>query len=101
MPNSRPRSRNIPETRVAASTSVPAGAPSAVEGTADLIARLVGADAPPFAVLHRPEADPEVAEILLGDLVTVEKLAELPEPVADDLPVLAVVPFRQIRERGF
>src|SRR4051794_33222136 len=102
MPNSRPGSGNIPETRDPASTSAPSGArPRAVAAAADLLARLAAPDAPPFAMLHRPEADPDVAEILLGDLVTVEQLAELPEPVADDLPVLAVVPFRQIRERGF
>jgi 2-amino-4-deoxychorismate synthase len=66
-----------------------------------LIGRLLAPDPPPFAVLHRPHISPDAVEILIGDLVTVELLADLPEPANRDLPVLAVVPYRQIRERGF
>jgi phenazine biosynthesis protein phzE len=69
--------------------------------TAEVISRLVAPDPPPFAVLHRPHADPGTAEILLGELLAVEEIAQLPEPAGPGLPVLAVVPFRQIRERGF
>ena len=68
---------------------------------AEVITRLLAPNPPPFAVLYRPEADAGTAEILLGELVTVEETADLPEPAANELPVLAVVPFRQIRERGF
>ncbi|WP_432994854.1 anthranilate synthase family protein [Dactylosporangium sp. CA-233914] len=48
----------------------------------------------PFALLHRPNAADGV-ELLTGHLSTVDTLAELPSPA------LALVPFRQIRERGF
>ena len=65
------------------------------------MARLLAEDPPPFAVLYRPETAPRIAEILLGDLIAVEQTSDLQEPVANGLPVLAVVPFRQIRERGF
>jgi 2-amino-4-deoxychorismate synthase len=66
-----------------------------------LIGRLLAPDPPPFAVLHRPHISPDTVELLIGDLITVELLADLPEPAAQGLPVLAVVPYRQIRERGF
>jgi phenazine biosynthesis protein phzE len=68
----------------------------------DVLARLLAPEPPPFAVLHRPgTGTTATAEILLGDLITVDRTGDLPEPFTDDLPVLAVVPFRQIRERGF
>jgi 2-amino-4-deoxychorismate synthase len=51
----------------------------------------------PFALLHRDGADH--VEVLTGDVVTVAALADIPfEPGA---PTLAVVPYRQIAERGF
>jgi 2-amino-4-deoxychorismate synthase len=69
---------------------------------AEVAARLLAAEPEPFAVLHRPESHPGAIEILFGDLTAVDLLAELPAPAGDaDLPVLAVVPFRQIRERGY
>lgn len=51
----------------------------------------------PFALLRRrtPGHDPEVVEVLTGPVGSRERLADLP---ADGL---ALVPFRQIRERGF
>lgn len=68
---------------------------------AEVIARLLTPDPPPFAVLYRPSSSAQTAEILFGELINVEETTDLPEPVDNDLPVLAVVPFRQIRERGF
>jgi phenazine biosynthesis protein phzE len=68
-----------------------------------ILGRLLAPDAPPFALLRRERA-PGV-ELLLGDLVDVERLADLPLPgrrpggARHDL--LALVPFRQVRERGF
>lgn len=51
----------------------------------------------PFALLHRDGADH--VEVLTGDVVTVATLAEIPlEPGS---PTLAVIPYRQIAERGF
>lgn len=40
------------------------------------------------------------AEVLLGEVVDLAELAQIPAPEAG-LPVLALVPFRQIAERGF
>jgi phenazine biosynthesis protein phzE len=51
----------------------------------------------PFALLHRDGADH--VEVLTGDVVTVATLAEIPfEP---GRPTLALIPYRQITERGF
>ncbi|MFD0414472.1 anthranilate synthase family protein [Streptomyces sp. NPDC127108] len=50
----------------------------------------------PFALLRRrtPGRDHDTVEVLLGPVTTCERLADLPEG-------LALIPFRQIRERGF
>src|SRR5215469_300289 len=83
----------------------------------------VALDRPPasapgaFALLHRPEsaAGPDVIEVLCGDDVATDRLADLPLAAASASrgggPVvrgraarhdlLAAVPYRQIRERGF
>ena len=51
----------------------------------------------PFALLHRDGADH--VEVLTGDVITVGTLAEIPfEP---GRPTLALIPYRQITERGF
>jgi phenazine biosynthesis protein phzE len=50
----------------------------------------------PFALLRR-EGGAEV-EVLVGDVVDADLLGDIP---LDGAPVLAVVPFRQARERGF
>ncbi|BCJ45644.1 phenazine-specific anthranilate synthase component I [Actinoplanes ianthinogenes] len=51
----------------------------------------------PFAYLHRDGADH--VEVLTGDVITVDALAAI--PLDPGRPVLAVVPYRQIAERGF
>ncbi|MEU6994843.1 anthranilate synthase family protein [Streptomyces sp. NPDC046465] len=50
----------------------------------------------PFALLRRrtPGHDHDTVEVLIGPTGTYERLADIPEG-------LALVPFRQIRERGF
>ncbi|MEV0255494.1 anthranilate synthase family protein [Streptomyces sp. NPDC050732] len=50
----------------------------------------------PFALLRRrtPGRDHDTVEVLIGPTGTYERLADIPEG-------LALVPFRQIRERGF
>src|SRR2546423_12074044 len=48
---------------------------------------------PPFALLRREGRD--VVEVLTGTVDVVERLADIP------LPALALVPYRQVRERGF
>ncbi|WP_019545816.1 phenazine-specific anthranilate synthase component I [Streptomyces sulphureus] len=69
------------------------------ETTAALLTRLCAPDAPPFALLRRrgPGA-PDGVEVLTGPVVPYERLAELPESPHG---TLALVPFRQITERGF
>ncbi|MCX4509564.1 anthranilate synthase family protein [Streptomyces sp. NBC_01619] len=56
--------------------------------------------APPFALLRRrtPGRDHDTVEVLTGRIEEAERLADIP---VGDLPSLALVPFRQIRERGF
>ncbi|WP_433794422.1 anthranilate synthase family protein [Actinoplanes sp. CA-252034] len=51
----------------------------------------------PFALLHRDGADH--VDVLTGDVVTVATLDDI--PMTPGTPVLAVVPYRQITERGF
>ncbi|MFE4370034.1 anthranilate synthase family protein [Streptomyces sp. NPDC056835] len=66
-----------------------------------LVARLLDDDCPPFALLRRrtPGRDHGVVELLIGAVHEADRLAELPDGAAG--PSLALVPFRQIRERGF
>jgi phenazine biosynthesis protein phzE len=58
------------------------------------------ADHPSFALLAR---DTATVEVLLGDVVDVDLLADIPLLDAAGTPreVLALVPYRQVRERGF
>ncbi|MDX2541370.1 anthranilate synthase family protein [Streptomyces sp. WI04-05B] len=51
----------------------------------------------PFALLRRrtPGHDHDVVELLLGPVTTYDRLADIPDEG------LALIPFRQIRERGF
>lgn len=73
------------------------------------MARLLSPGCPPFALLRRnaPGRDEDVVEVLTGPVEHVERLADIPlgeGPAADGRPVtdaLALIPFRQIRERGF
>ncbi|MFJ3135076.1 anthranilate synthase family protein [Streptomyces sp. NPDC086843] len=62
----------------------------------DLLARLPHDDRP-FALLRRrtPGHDHNVVELLTGPVTAHDRLADLPDEG------LALVPFRQIRERGF
>ncbi|GAB1508138.1 anthranilate synthase family protein [Actinophytocola sp. KF-1] len=53
---------------------------------------------PPFALLHRGDG----VDVLLGDVFEVDTLADLPlRASGTGHDVLAVVPYRQIAERGF
>ncbi|WP_039932294.1 anthranilate synthase family protein [Streptomyces viridochromogenes] len=54
-------------------------------------------DPRPFALLRRrtPGHDHELVEVLIGPAATYDRLSDLPDES------LALVPFRQIRERGF
>ncbi|RKE18684.1 anthranilate synthase family protein [Streptomyces sp. TLI_171] len=75
---------------------------------AALLARLTAPGAPAFALLHRraPRLAPDTVELLLGTVTDHDTLAELPvrQGVPADGPrhdLLALVPYAQIRERGF
>ncbi|WP_406288456.1 anthranilate synthase family protein [Streptomyces sp. NBC_00209] len=62
--------------------------------------RLLRDDCPPFALLRRrtPGHDHDTVEVLIGRVHEADRLADIP---VGDLPSLALVPFRQIAERGF
>ncbi|MEV4555904.1 anthranilate synthase family protein [Kitasatospora sp. NPDC049285] len=75
---------------------------------AGLLARLTAPGAPAFALLHRraPRLAPDTVELLLGEVGDHDTLADLPVRlgVPADGPrhdLLALVPYAQIRERGF
>ncbi|MER7831300.1 anthranilate synthase family protein [Streptomyces sp. NPDC095602] len=61
---------------------------------------LLDPSGPPFALLRRrtPGRDHDTVEVLTGPVHEVERLADLP---VGQRPALALVPFRQLRERGF
>ncbi|NKZ03739.1 phenazine-specific anthranilate synthase component I [Actinomadura latina] len=61
-------------------------------------------------MLHRPETNgPGLVDVLAGDVAHVTALADIALPGPGDVPagaaagpdVLAIIPYRQIRERGF
>ncbi|MEW1547210.1 anthranilate synthase family protein [Streptomyces tsukubensis] len=86
--------------------SVPPTAPAAPAAraaepsAAGVISGLLSGDRP-FALLRRrtPGRDHDTVEVLTGPVLDCGTLGEL--PVFTDRPSLALVPFRQIRERGF
>ncbi|MET8326087.1 anthranilate synthase family protein [Streptomyces sp. NPDC005181] len=65
-----------------------------------VLQRLLTDDCPPFALLRRrtPGRDHDTVEVLIGRVREVDRLAGLP---VGPQPSLALVPFRQIAERGF
>ncbi|MEV4441597.1 anthranilate synthase family protein, partial [Streptomyces sp. NPDC049577] len=79
--------------------------------TDDLLARVLGPRPPAFALLHRPETTgPGALDVVVGEIATPGTLAEIPLPADDGTTaatpgarheVLAIVPYRQIAERGF
>ena len=70
----------------------------------ELIAELLAPGAGPFALLRRLDprtGRPGPVEVLRGPVEVVEHLADVPLRERTSRDVLALVPFRQIRERGF
>ncbi|MGA9871704.1 MAG: chorismate-binding protein [Rhodococcus sp. (in: high G+C Gram-positive bacteria)] len=71
--------------------------------------RKVVAGTEPFALLSRGGLDDgtggrldDGVDVLVGDIVSVDTLGDIPlDPSRDGPDVLALVPFRQIQERGF
>ncbi|WUH93964.1 anthranilate synthase family protein [Streptomyces sp. NBC_00433] len=73
-----------------------------------LVDRLLTPGHPPFALLHRrtPGRPEGVVEVLTGPVTAVERLADIALPTGPAgggarTDALALIPFRQIRERGF
>ncbi|MDT9691499.1 anthranilate synthase family protein [Streptomyces sp. P9(2023)] len=76
--------------------------------TGDLLDRVLAGRYGAFALLYRPEAGgTDTLDVLVGDVTTPGTLAGVPLPDAPDAAtggrheVLAIVPYRQIAERGF
>lgn len=74
--------------------------------TPDLLNRVLTGRAPAYALLYRPETTgQELLEVLLGEVSSVETLADIPVPQGPATgprhETLAIVPYRQITERGF
>jgi phenazine biosynthesis protein phzE len=74
---------------------------------AQLMDRLLAPGCPPFALLHRrtPGHPEDTVEVLIGPIEEAGRLTGIPLPTgAPGTPVvdaLALVPYRQIHERGF
>ncbi|MEU0247273.1 anthranilate synthase family protein [Streptomyces sp. NPDC006235] len=76
----------------------------------DLLDRVLGGGSQPsaFALLHRPEVSgPDTLEVLTGAVSTVDAVARIPLSEAPDpdagarQEVLALIPYRQLAERGY
>ncbi|MFD1662268.1 anthranilate synthase family protein [Streptomyces caeni] len=74
----------------------------------DLLDRVLGPRPPAFALLHRPEVSgPDTLEVLTGTASTVDSVARIPLSGAPDpdagerQEVLALIPYRQVAERGY
>lgn len=90
--------------REAAHHPAPGAGDPARAAAAALVGRLLADGAPPFAVLRRrtPGRPDAPVEVLLGAVHEVDRLADIPEGRAPGAAgALALVPYRQIRERGF
>jgi phenazine biosynthesis protein phzE len=73
----------------------------------ELLDRVTAPQPPPFALLHRPEANgPGILDVIVGSVSRPAALADVDVPDVGESgnarhDVLVVVPYRQIAERGF
>nr|AHE14502.1 chorismate binding enzyme family protein [uncultured bacterium] len=71
----------------------------------DLLNRVLGMHPPAFALLHRPQSGAEDrVDVLVGDIREVPSVADIPLRAGSDggpHDALAVIPYRQITERGY
>jgi len=65
------------------------------------LAGLLTPGAPPFAVLYRPGETPGQVDVITGDVCFPDTLDRLPRGNEPGYHVLALVPYGQIKERGF
>ncbi|GAA4188245.1 anthranilate synthase family protein [Microbispora amethystogenes] len=77
-------------------------------GGGGLLDAVLDLRAPAFALLHRPEANgPGLLDVLVGEVAHLSELGDIPLPgqeepeAANRHHALVVVPYRQVRERGF
>jgi phenazine biosynthesis protein phzE len=83
--------------------------PLVVPGLKDeLLTTILGNSPPPFALIYRPEStNSKAVEILTGQVKQLETLTDLAQCYSPHLSkggdhdVLAIIPYRQITERGF
>jgi phenazine biosynthesis protein phzE len=71
---------------------------------AGLLSEILAGSVPAYALLHRPESgSPGRIDLLAGDIVLPQTLAELPLPAVTGAghQLLTLIPFRQIAERRF
>ncbi|HET6356181.1 anthranilate synthase family protein [Streptomyces sp.] len=95
--------------------TAPAATAQQSPGAGDLLDAVLRPRPPAFALLHRPEANgPGLLDVLVGEVAHVAELADIPlaadpgplakEPEATGgarHDVLVIIPYRQIRERGY
>lgn len=68
----------------------------------DLFDRILSTKDSAFARLSRPESGmPGMLDVLVGDMLEVDTISEIPLDALEGWDVLVVVPFRQLMERGF
>nr|WP_062341482.1 chorismate-binding protein [Herbidospora sakaeratensis] len=68
-----------------------------------MLTRLLDADPPPFALLHRPGSGVADIDVLSGEVVPLDRIADIPlsDEGGEGHETLVVLPYRQIRERGY
>ncbi|WP_159941360.1 MULTISPECIES: anthranilate synthase family protein [unclassified Nocardiopsis] len=92
--------------------TVPEAEGTIAGGAPDLLEAVLGPDQPPFALLLRSgRGGPRKLDVLVGEVFEVAETADipLPEPASPEPgasgrvhhDVLALIPYQQIRERGF
>lgn len=72
----------------------------------DNLSAILLANPPPFAIIFRPETNPDKVDIFIGDVVSCETLDNIPLGADDGRlnnghDVLVLIPYQQIRERHF
>jgi phenazine biosynthesis protein phzE len=67
-----------------------------------VLRRIMAPDPPPFALLYRPESGADHLDVLLGTPITTGAIGDIPLRIgARAHDVLALIPYRQVAERGF
>jgi phenazine biosynthesis protein phzE len=76
-------------------------------GIDELFATILDGRSDAYALLYRPENDAQYIEVLSGSVTTVARLEDLPScrrserAAGSETELLAIVPYRQVTERGF